>query len=291
MIISEVIGGLGNQMFQYAAGWAIAKEKETSLKLDISGYSKYPLHQGFEIQKIFSAQVDIASQADMKAVLGWQSGAFFRKLLKRPYLTPLRKASMVVEPHFHFDNLRSKMDIDGYLSGYWQSEKYFSDYAADIRKQFQFKQPFSSENRKWVELIERKNAVAIHVRRGDFVNQSNIDVHGACSIEYYALGIAYMLERMADVEFFVFSDDVKWVKENLQIDAPCYHIENNKGADSFNDMRLMSLCRHNIIANSSFSWWGAWLNENGQQIAIAPQKWFASGMETRDLIPPSWVLL
>jgi hypothetical protein len=112
-----------------------------------------------------------------------------------------------------------------------------------------------------------------------------------CSTEYYTSAARFIVEQNADAEFFVFSDDVTWAKKNLILSRPCHFISNNVGPESFNDMRLMSLCKHNIIANSSFSWWGAWLNVNVSKIVIAPTRWFAADIDTRDLIPSSWVTL
>jgi Glycosyl transferase family 11 len=291
VIISQIIGGLGNQMFQYAAGWALAKSKGTSLKLDISSFSGYRLHQGFELERVFEAEINIATQGDAKQVLGWQAVGYANNILRRPWMAAFRKPSMLVEPHFRYCDLASIIDKAGYLYGYWQSEKYFLDYADEIRRQFQFKQPLNAENKKWMALIVNRNSVGIHVRRGDFISKVNTGVHGACTVDYFSSAIAHMAARVPNPEFFFFSDDMDWVRGNIAMDFPCYFIENNVGADSFNDMRLMSLCKHNIVANSSFSWWGGWLNRNDSKIVIAPKRWFANDFDTRDLLPKDWVVL
>ena len=291
MIISELIGGLGNQMFQYAAGWALARDKNTFLKLDVSGFANYALHQGYELNRVFESQGSVASEQDLQQLLGWQSSLLVRRVLRQPCMKSLRKSSLLIEFGFPYSDLRPQVSDHGYLSGYWQSEKYFLNCADEIRSHFRFKPLLSPENEKWVELISKKNSVSVHVRRGDFIKSKNIAYHGVCSVEYFDSAARLMMERNPDVEFFIFSDDVAWVKSNINLSAPCHFVVNNIGVESFNDMRLMSLCKHNITANSSFSWWGAWLNANPLKTIIAPAKWFAADIDVRDLIPSSWVTL
>jgi hypothetical protein len=140
--------------------------------------------------------------------------------------------------------------------------------------------------------ISDVNAVSLHVRRGDYVHNSKAAAtYALCSLDYYNKSIKYVAERVHNAHFFVFSDDIPWVKSNLEIDFPVKYIDNNFGVDSYNDMRLMSLCKHNIIANSSFSWWGAWLNLNSEKIVVSPMRWFFNETGIQDLIPKSWVRL
>jgi hypothetical protein len=150
----------------------------------------------------------------------------------------------------------------------------------------------SSYNADLVEQISKVNAVSLHVRRGDYVQNAKTNAnHGVCSLDYYRAAIQNILERVEAPSFFIFSDDIPWVKEHLVLDIPCRYVDHNQGVESYNDMRLMSLCRHHIIANSSFSWWGAWLNPDPQKIVIAPQKWFANDNIVDDLFPPEWVTM
>lgn len=136
-------------------------------------------------------------------------------------------------------------------------------------------------------------AVSLHVRRGDYVSDARTHAaHGLCSIDYYRAAVRYIIDRVEAPEFFVFSDDIAWARGNLDISHPCHYLDHNRGAESYNDMRLMSLCHHHIIANSSFSWWGAWLNPRDDKIVVAPARWFASGnRRLDDLFPPGWVTL
>jgi hypothetical protein len=179
------------------------------------------------------------------------------------------------------------------ITGYWQAEKYFSKIAEQIREDFSFKPTIGSKDAILIDQINKVNAVSLHVRRGDYVNNpATATTHGLCSLDYYRKAINYLAQRELQPHFFVFSDDINWVKSNLEINFPCQYVDHNRGAESFNDMRLMSLCNHNIIANSSFSWWGAWLNQRVDKIVIAPNQWFADGkVNTMDLRPKSWICL
>lgn len=292
MIITNIIGGLGNQMFQYAAGCALSLKTGADLRLDTSGFTRYDLHQGFELKRIFNCEAGIASKSDMRDVLGWQYSSGIRRILLRPNLAAFRRKEFVVEPSFNYWLGIKELTGSCYLYGYWQSEKYFIDVAAYIRNEFTFKLPLDDHNAEVCDHIKQVNAVSLHVRRGDFASNPKVmATHGLCSLEYYNTAIHYVTERVKRPYFMVFSDDIEWVKSNLKIDGPHQYVERNSGLDSYNDMRLMSLCRHHIIANSSFSWWGAWLNPRKDKIIVAPKYWFANKINSQDLIPENWVVL
>lgn len=292
VIVSQIIGGLGNQMFQYAAGRALSLERGQPLRLDTSGFTGYGLHQGFELQRVFNCPAEIATEAEVRGILGWQFSSGIRRIMARPSLAVFRRDGFIVEPHFQYWPELSNVPRDCYLVGYWQSEKYFRDVASVIRSDFTFKSPLANRNVELAEHIGQVNAVSLHVRRGDYAkNPKTNATHGLCSVEYYRAAVQYVSNRVERPYFFIFSDDIAWVKENLKMDLPNQFIEHNHGAESYNDMRLMSLCRHHIVANSSFSWWGAWLNHSTEKIVVAPKKWFANDMSVADLFPPGWVIL
>lgn len=292
MVISQLIGGLGNQMFQYAAGRSLALKLGTQLHLDISGFASYGLHQGFELKRIFDCTAEIAAEREVRNILGWQYSPIALRVLSSHRFALFRRKGFVVEPHFQYWHGLSNLASESYLVGYWQSEKYFSDVTAQIRQDFTFKLPINGLNAAVAKQISPINAVSLHVRRGDYVNNPiTTATHGLCSLDYYRNAIRYLAAHTTHPHFFVFSDDIAWVKENLPIDFPHRYVDHNHGAESYNDMRLMSLCRHHIIANSSFSWWGAWLNPNMDKIVVAPTHWFANETNTEDLIPKSWVRL
>lgn len=292
MVISNLIGGLGNQMFQYAVGRALSLERDVPLRLDISDFANYELHQGFELQRVFNCTADIANETDVRTKLGWQYMSSVRRVVSRSSMAALRRKAFVIEPHFHYWHGIKNVPSDCYLKGYWQSEQYFLEAATQIRREFSFKLPLEQKNTEIANQIQQTNAISLHVRRGDYVsNYKNIKTYELCSLDYYRSSIHYISERVQNPNFIIFSDDVAWAKKNLKIDFPHQYIANNQGSESYNDMRLMSLCKHHIIANSTFSWWGAWLNSKTDKLVIAPKNWFFNQTNVKDLLPMSWLKL
>ena len=279
-------------MFQYAAGRILSLERGVPLCLDISGFSSYGLHQGFELRRIFNCAAGIANEADMRDILGWQSSSHIRRLLLRKEMASFRRKELVVEPQFNYWPGIKHVPNDCYLVGYWQSEKYFSESVSQIRADFTFRQSLEGQNEKLAQQIISVNAVSLHVRRGDYAtNPQTTTTHGLCTLGYYRQSIQYVAERVQQPNFFIFSDDIAWARDNLNIPHQCQYVDFNQGEESYNDMRLMSMCKHHIIANSTFSWWGAWLNPDRDKIILAPKNWFANQTDTSDLLPQSWVKL
>ena len=288
MLISNIIGGLGNQMFQYAAGRALSIRLGVPFKLDIRDFSGYMLHQGFELKRLFNSDAEIATYDDLKAIVGWQRAKLVQRFLKRPQLKSFRHRGYVVEPDFNYWGGINQLKDNCYLDGYWQSEHYFAEFKDRIHKDFTFKLPISVKNIEIMQHISQVNAVSLHVRRGDYVTDKRNAFIGVCSLDYYRKAIDTIKFKVDKPVFFVFSDDIAWVKNNLVLDKTAVFVGHNQGDESYNDMRLMSLCKHNIIANSSFSWWGAWLNANPNKIVVGPKQWFASKKDDSDLVPASW---
>jgi len=287
MIIVKLIGGLGNQLFQYALGCYLTEKYHTELKLDISGFDNYKLWK-YELDK-FNIIEDFANPEELK-IPYFKKRNGIKKILFKLLYKP-KKMSYIVEKHFHFDSCIINLPDNVYLDGCWQSEKYFKEIQDIIRKDFTFKLPAEGKNKELLEQISSVNSVSLHVRRGDYITNSSANkVHGVCSLDYYNECIKYIVEKVNNPHFFIFSDEPEWVKENLTIPYFITIVDNNDKDKGYEDMRLMSNCKHNIIANSSFSWWGAWLNNNPDKIVIAPQKWFNhSDFDTKDLIPDKWV--
>lgn len=291
MIVSRLIGGLGNQMFQYATGRALALKRNEEFFVDIIDFENYTLHNGYALDKPFRMRPSVANEKLIKENFGWKFSHSFRCMQPRLRLSRLTP-QYIDEPHFqHWPGL-SLSPTPCYISGYWQSEKYFLQFEETIRSDFAFL-PFSSVmNEEISKKIFDSKSVAIHIRRGDYANdQKTSSVHGLCSIDYYQHAIAKIKEFVPKPHFFFFSDDIQWAKENLPVDDPHEFVSNNQGAESYNDMHLMSLCKHNIIANSSFSWWGAWLNSSSEKLVIAPKQWFSAPTATADLLPNDWICL
>lgn len=293
MIIAHVFGGLGNQMFQYAFGRAIASKLQSKLVLDLSKESLGTL-RSFELDNVFNIEAKIATELDLKKVLGWRRHDWVKKIFKKIGASNLLYPRLMEEPHFYFAPQIFPVIDDIYISGYWQSEKYFKEIEATIRQEFTFRQPLSSlSSALVVKIRENANtAISLHVRRGDYVsNSANNRVHGVCSLDYYQAAVEYIAERVAHPFFYIFSDDIEWVRTNIDLSFPYVLVDHNRGASSYEDMFLISVCKHHIIANSSFSWWGAWLSSNPDKIIITPRNWFSDENMRHDLFPQSWIVL
>lgn len=276
-------------MFQYAAGRALSLRHDTPLKLDIAGFDGYGLHQGFELHRVFPATEQLAPPEATAQGAASALRAVMRKLLRRRAAAPVRPRSFVLEPHFHYWDGIADAPANSYLSGYWQSEKYFHAVGRQIRDDFSFAPVNDQFNAALTQRIAATNAVSVHVRRGDYASDpKNTSVYELCSLDYYRAAIEHIASRVDHPHLFIFSDDISWVKEHMQVGLAHTWVDNNCGRESFNDMRLMSQCKHHIIANSSFSWWGAWLNPDPAKIVVAPKRWFANGTNSIDLLPFDW---
>lgn len=279
-------GGLGNQMFQFAFARALETKTGVSVIMDMSFFDK-KYSRPYELD-VFKAKVSKVEDfwTKLKLSLIWQ----FRKKLQGKKLMGL---GFYCEPHFQFDLTLFRLSPNTYIEGFFQSEKYFSLIKEDIRNFFQFKSKPDEFNQHLIDTIANSNSVSLHIRRGDYVQKKRYqNLYATCSLDYYKKGVEYIAEKTANPKLFIFSDDTSWVKQNLNLPYECIFVSNNSGAKSYEDMRLMSLCKHNIIANSSFSWWGAWLNNNKEKIVIAPKKWFNDEKIIQtDVIPETWVRL
>jgi hypothetical protein len=206
-------------------------------------------------------------------------------------MKPNHKKLVYKEPFFHYDINFNKASSNIYLIGYWQSENYFKSQEAQIRNDFRFRFPLTGKNEYWEQLINSTNAISLHVRRTDMINNPDIvKTHGSCGLDYYLEAANRISDGLEQPVFFIFSDDPEWCKENLHLSWPVHYIDNNQGDLAYIDMQLMSMCKHHVIANSSFSWWGAWLNTSNSKRVIAPKRWFADNTkDTSDLIPSGWI--
>lgn len=291
MVIVNLIGGLGNQLFQYAAGRSLSIAHQTNLKLDISGFEEYKLRtyglDPFCVQEVFASPVEIAN------VTGSSKKGLSRFVFRaRERLKPHFRRVVFSEPHFRpFNPDIFKTPTNVYLNGYWQSEKYFADIKDIIRREFTLKYEPDSYNREMIKRISSANSVSIHIRRGDYVsNPVTNRIHGTCTLDYYERCVSLISRKIDKPEFFVFSDDPDWAADNLRLDYPAVIVTHNGVIKAHEDLRLMSSCKHNILANSSFSWWAAWLNPNPDKMVYVPQQWFKRvDVHTRDLILNDWI--
>ena len=285
------MAGLGNQMFQYAAGRRLSILHQTALKLDITHYQRYRYRkyglQHFCIQEAFATPQEIARvRGTPKSGLARITAGLNRKL--NPFYRPPIFAELYVRP---FDPRIWDTPKDVYLAGYWQSEAYFQDIQDIIRREFVLRNKPDRQNQEMAAKITDTTSVSIHVRRGDYVSDAHINqVHGCCGLDYYGQCVRLIAEYVPNPHFYVFSDDPAWTQENLSMGYPTTLVSHNGTVRGYDDLRLMALCQHNIIANSSFSWWGAWLNANPDKIVLAPQRWFRDpALDASDLIPDGWI--
>jgi hypothetical protein len=290
MIVSRLIGGLGNQMFQYAAARALADRTGSEVVLDVSDFASYTVHRyALDAMRI---RAQVRGAPAVTAVP--QARPFARKakaLWRR--LVPARAQAVPTyrERSFAFDPGVASQRPPVQLEGYWQSEKYFRDAADAIRADFTLGTEPDAANRAMLERMQGTCAVSLHVRRGDYVtNPTAAAFHGSCSPDYYRQAVDHIAGRCGPLTLFVFSDDQEWVRQNMQFAHPTVHVDCNPPERGAWDMHLMKHCHHHVVANSSFSWWGAWLNPSPDKIVVAPGRWFTDGtIDTSDLIPPAWV--
>jgi len=293
-VLVELSGGFGNQMFQYAAGYALARRLGKQCTVDVGIYSpRNPVK--YQLDRFLGApEIASAFELPLRSIL-MARGVSNKIFGRAPFVSlGLRRIRAFNEGSaFVFD--RRFLDIQGevYLRGYYQSEKYFDGYADDIRGIFEFKNAPSPENSKIMDLMAKTDSVSVHIRRGDYVSSAHTNqYHGTCPVSYYSDAFKLLGERCEKPFFFVFSDDPAWCKANIHPPGGTVYIDHNRGDDSPEDMRLMARCRHHVIANSSFSWWGAWLNPYPEKIVVAPRKWLETkSVQVLDLIPESWVTL
>ena len=286
MKIINCIGGLGNQMFQYAV-YRYMKTIDNETFLDINDFKEYDLHNGFEIEKVFNIKINQAKYNDIKKLKVFKR-QYFKKLLRK--INKRLIAHKIIKP-YEFDQKIFEMN-NVYIEGYFQNIKYIKLIEKQLRKDFHINLNILDEyNKKMInEIILNKNTVSIHVRRGDYIeNKKAFEIYGGiCEKEYYQEAIKIIEKKVVNPKFYVFSNDITWVKENLNL-SNCIYVDWNKGIDSYKDLILMSKCENNIIANSTFSWWGAWLNDNKQKIVIMPRKW--TNYSNNELIYENTILI
>jgi hypothetical protein len=284
MIVVKLSGGLGNQMFQYAAGKSLSSKLGVSLGLDIRELVKGNTTNEYTFRTFQLNKFLINSE------IVPSNPSIFKLFIFRC----IKKFKKYNELSYSFDNSFFSLKGNIHLIGYWQSEQYFNNIREELLLDFKLRHSLDKLNKRLEEKIHNSNSVAVHIRRGDYIsNSSAAHVHGICSIEYYLNAISYLSNFFDNLKLFVFSDDIAWAKNNLkELNYEIEYVEGNIGDDSYIDLYLMSQCNHNIIANSTFSWWSAWLNQNKGKTVIAPKKWFNSNeLKCDDLIPSNWVRL
>lgn len=285
MIIVRIKGGLGNQMFQYAIGRSLSLKTGLPLVLDKRHYLRMREH-GYGLDKFQLADTPMDAAKLPPTPREQPLAHFFWRVMKRqPQLQ--REAGLA------FDPVIAASSGPTWVDGYFQSERYFAQHADTIRAELTLAAPPDPENARWLAEIEAEpRAVSLHVRRGDYVRNAKFAaLHGSCPPEYYARALEHVAQKTgADPIIYAFSDDPDWVRDNLQLPAEIRIPGHNDASRNIEDLRLMRACRHHIIANSSFSWWGAWLNPRTDKIVTAPARWFSDpNYHNPDIWADGWI--
>lgn len=292
MIVVKLMGGLGNQMFQHAAGRSLAKKNDSKLFMDLSWFK---MAANVDTPRTYELGCYQLPEKFIKPNKYTLIEKYEPSLKSRVYRLTKGLAQPYVMHYLEKGHQFNKDFFDQgsntYLEGFWQSEKYFKDIRNELLEDFSYKKEPSEKNKQYISDINASNSIALHIRRGDYAaNKSTKAFHGLVGLEYYNEAVSRLSKQIEDPTFFIFSDEPEWCQKNLKLNYPSVYVNHNK--DGAEDMRLMRHCKNNIIANSSFSWWGAWLNNNPDKIVIAPKQWFADGsINTSDVIPREWIKL
>lgn len=288
MKIVRVCGGLGNQLFQYAFYLAVKDKFNEITKLDVHDMQSYDLHNGYELERIFNLSENYCSLSEKRSVQSTKN--IFTKLLKeiKKYTPFISRTYIKEKKNLHFSYQEENFGSEHttiYYRGSWQNPQYFHHVNQKIREKLIFPAFTEPKSLALCQELAEHETVAMHIRRGDYLKHKALG--GICDLPYYKNAIKKIEMNVDKPLFVIFSDDIAWCRENIQVENARF-VDWNSGEQSFQDMHLMSLCNHNIIANSSFSWWGAWLNNNPNKIVIAPNKWIHY-TDALGIIPDEWV--
>jgi hypothetical protein len=285
MIITEINGGLGNQFFQYAAGLSLALRHQSPLKIKVQ-FKSTDTSRSFGLSH-FKINLTEATQEDVNKL--YTSSPVVRAIQA---ILPSQFKHFYKEKHFAYQSGFEKLGPNVYLKGYWQSERYFSSIAEQVKATFTLKPEYYSTVLSLIDEINTSESVSIHIRKGDYLLHPYADYYASLESAYYINAIAAIQEQHPLLKLFVFTDDPKWVKENLQLTTPYRLISGIETSSMYEDFQAMLSCKYHIIANSSFSWWTAWLSTREGKKVVAPKNWFKNGpTDTEDLVPKSWLIV
>lgn len=287
MKIVNILGGLGNQMFVYAMYLALKEaHPDEDVLLCRRSYKGYPLHNGYELDRIFGIEAPEASLMQLAKVaypyINYKTWQLMR------HFFPQRKSMASGTTQIPFDYKEVTREDDAFYDGYWQNEKNFLPIRDKIIETFAFSDFTVEKNLALAQKLKGVRAASCHLRRGDYLTDP---IYGVCNSNYYENAVKELNEMVNPDMYCIFSDDIEWCKENLVgligKDKEVVFVDWNKGKESYRDIQLMSLCHYNIIANSSFSWWGAWLNDHEDKVVLAPEIWMNKPL-VNDPICDSW---
>lgn len=290
-VVARIEGGLGNQLFQYAAARSLADRLGCDLELDLRGLEE---NRDWPYQlDLYRIRASVAGLRQLQGLPDWRSSRWGRIRSNLSQAAPTVFSFPVFWPRsFAFDRRFERISRPVYMVGYWQTERYFAWNRDRLLDDIQLIAPLAADT-PLLDEIRSTRSVALHIRRGDYVrNAAAARFHGLCDMAYYHAAISALQARFEDIRVFVFSDEPGWARANLLLNAPTRYVEANPASKGYVDLELMRHCRHHVIANSSFSWWGAWRCESSEQVVYAPRRWFAdAATDTSDVIPARWIQL
>lgn len=278
MLIVKIFGGLGNQMFQYAFSKYL-KVNNQEVYLDTSDYLVHKHHFGYELKKVFGIDEQEISNTEKQKV-AFNANMILNRLMKKVGGVEIRRLTEC-KAYYHFLSVDPTPIAENvYFDGYWQNIKYLTPIRDELKSVFQFKIPLTGQNEMLQRFIQTHECVAVHIRRGDYLQSKKL--YSVCGINYYIRAIEYCNQTIQrKLTYIIFSDDFEWVRENLTFPDDTIYVDWNKQENSYIDMQLMGLCQHSIIANSTFSWWPAWLKADEDHIVVMPQNWFVNETSKR----------
>jgi hypothetical protein len=283
MIIVRLIGGLGNQMFQYAAGRYLSLKHDTELKFDIYDYHLFP-DRGF---KLFNFNI-VGEKATQEEIDRLRKRSLLDKILIRVTGNPNYPRTFFMEREGEVNYQLFSLPDNVYLYGYFQKPDYFSSIRDTLINEFTPSEGLVCE--PIMQEMAAVNSISVHIRRGDYVTDKNANQRfGVCSLDYYKNACKYIINNVIDPRFYIFSDDPSWVRSNFDFLDDYIIVSEMDYLEDFQELVLMSKCKHNIIANSSFSWWGAWLNPNEEKFVIAPKSWYRNGNSNEVGLMQDWL--
>lgn len=299
MLIARIIGGIGNQLFQYAFVRSLSIKLNQKFKLDLSWYRDYDKFEKtndpnaatkreYLLDK-FNIKENLLNPIYLSISYRLNNSSILNKIIKYP---PFRyfTYNTITESDFDFNKIKNFNNV--FLSGFWQENNLFEEYRDILKEEFLLKNKLSAENKILLKKIESANSVAVHIRRGDLLSRPAAAAEQPYSSDKYYLNSTHIIkEKVKKPELFVFSDDINWVKNNHKFDIPTTYVDND-GPD-YEHFNLMCNCKHQIIANSTFSWWAAWLNNYQKKIIISPKWWYRDPVKNESIIriPQNWIIL
>ena len=289
MILVKIIGGLGNQMFQYAAGRYLSLLHGAELKLDLFDYEKDITEKREFVLDKFNINARIANRDEVARFKGASRDMFARYFPRVYRILGLYKTTRIrtETPGMILVDLPDNV----YLDGFWQTVRYCEQIKQILVSELTIKTKPGKKDLEILKQIRGTNSVAIHIRRGDYVHSKYTHVYYNLPLAYYLKAIQILAKKIKDPWFYIFSDDAKWVRENIKIGHYVTYVDHNPPSMGYQDLRLFSRCQHAVIANSTYSWWGAWLNNNPNKIIIGSKKWYRDPLRGQiSIYPKEWII-